>query len=157
MARSRVASLAGLVVAMTLLSSCDDAHISFATYAFVDTPALQVRVRWGPDFKMSPVTLDLPYQRIGPFETGQSGDLAIEFVVLADGRESTTQGSFSLPLKPDWSWSVSFDFADRDPAESCFGCAGSSSYALDPALGFAPEYELWVTWGGNSISNPVTY
>ncbi|HXV14200.1 MAG TPA: hypothetical protein VEC56_08330 [Candidatus Krumholzibacteria bacterium] len=157
MPRLRLASLGTIAVAVTLLSSCDDAQISFATGAFVDAPAPQIRVRWGPDFKMAPVILDSQYQRIGPFETSRSGELAIEFVVLAEGQESTTQGSFSLPLKSDWSWSVDFHVADRDPAQGCFGCVGSRSYALDPTLGFAPEYELWVTWGGNSISNPVTY
>lgn len=44
-----------------------------------------------------------------------------------------------------------------DPIRQCFGCFGSVAFDLLPAYRTVDHDSIWVVWGGNSISNPVTY
>jgi hypothetical protein len=101
--------------------------------------------------------LDSTHTSTDRFETATSGNFKIGFELLSEGKKTATSGTVNMPLRGDWSWHVSFHLATTDPSIMCFGCTGSSSYDLDPMLGFDPDVRLWVVWGGNSITNPVVY
>jgi hypothetical protein len=44
-----------------------------------------------------------------------------------------------------------------NPTQYCLGCLGSRSFPLSVAYRRVAADSVWVTWGGNSISNPVVY
>ena len=52
---------------------------------------------------------------------------------------------------------MNFHIQEDNPVDVCFGCFGYEEYDLDPILGFGSNMKLWIVWGGNSISDPVTY
>jgi len=59
----------------------------------------------------------------------------------------------TLEVPSDWEWEVQFHLGLLDPADTCFGCAGSQAYELADDR----EERLFVVWGDNSISDPVSY
>lgn len=90
------------------------------------------------------------------FETRTSGELVTEFWLIS-GADTLSSGELSLQLRPDFRWNISFQRADADPTDMCFGCIGSVAVELASSLQQVPADSLWVVWGGNSISNPVVF
>lgn len=155
-----------LLVLLLLAEGCArKSHISFSyqgAFASNDSIAAQpntgVRVSWTKDgvFPGRDLVLE-EYEQEGPFSTAHSGNIHIDFALLNNGAPSSTKGSVELPLQSDWGWGVDFWVGDTDPMDMCFGCVGSLEFPLDPTLGYPPSKKLYVVYGGNSISDPVTY
>jgi hypothetical protein len=119
----------------------------------------------GPDFHVSisdglfdyDFTLNESDRSAGPFPTRSSGTLKIRITLYADDVITETSGTLDLSLKGDWRWGIDIFIQEEDPTGLCFGCFGSKSYELDPALGYEGNERLYILWGGNSIRNPVEY
>ncbi len=101
--------------------------------------------------------LDHDTRSAGPFKTSTSGNLTVSCWVDSEEQDSEPSGSIALSIREGWRWGVVFTISTEDPIDGCFGCTGSEGFELDPTLGYAPEEKLYVTWGGNSINNPVVY
>ena len=159
----RIAVTGGLLL-LSLGCADQGAVISAAASlsAPVDVSMLNVTFRdpfrsWqahGSEFT-SDGTLALPHSREWSTATGGSIDVAFEMV------DSTgivlTAGQVSLALRSDWRWQVDFMNATQDPRLRCMGCSGSRAFSLPVAYQVPGHDSLWVVWGGNSISHPVTY
>jgi hypothetical protein len=85
--------------------------------------------------------------------TRASGTLHIE-VALLRGGQPVSEGSVSLPLKPDWIYGISLMAHARNPLEGCLGCMGVRSFPIRGKTGADGE-KLHIVWGGNSISAPL--
>ena len=90
------------------------------------------------------------------YHTLTSGTLRVR-VDMADASGAIAVGSVMLPLRSDWGYGISVAIDSVNPRRSCFGCAGSAAFPLRSGVGRSPRDSLWLTWGGNSISNPVDY
>ena len=89
-------------------------------------------------------------------ETGTSGTAEATFQLAAEG-QALSEGTISLPLQRDWRWSVTIMARTSDPRVECFGCVGSKAFPLAASHRQPDRDSIWVVWGGNSISDPVTY
>lgn len=105
---------------------------------------------------------------VGPddFEEGRSTtrpfsvstDRVLIFADLIDTQSNArTRGVLRLPIDEGWRYEVQVVVGSENPEGRCFGCMGSVSFALDPALGYAATDSLFLVWGGTSIENPVLY
>jgi hypothetical protein len=88
--------------------------------------------------------------------TATKGTLTVSYVLIAPTDEQS-RGSVSLDLRRDWIWGVDITIDSLDPARMCFGCLGSKSFPLPAAYRRSARDSVWMTWGGNSIRNPVIY
>jgi hypothetical protein len=79
-------------------------------------------------------------------------ELTIGFSMISQQTELAA-GRVLLEVIPDWEWEVQFHIATSDPADTCFGCQGSATFQLAGQ----DTNQLYVVWGGNSISDPVAY
>ena len=91
-----------------------------------------------------------------PRRTATSGDATVD-IAMRDAQGPIATGRVTLALKPDWIWGVELHIDSGNPSRSCFGCIGSRSFPLRVGAGRTVRDSLWVTWGGNSIRNPVVY
>ena len=158
------AGVASFAVAISVVGCGDDARIGAS--AVLPAPLalrmLTVTVRdgdhviqWnGAAFRATPIngtpsTVEEDVGLTGP-------DLQVEFR-LEDAGVVLSSGTVLLPRRRDWNWNVLFQASTTDPKLACFGCFGSQVFPL--AVGFQRpgRDSIWVVWGGNSISNPVTY
>lgn len=156
----RYLTVISMALALAAIQGCgpERSEVRLSLYRnAAEEPVPELRVSLRDGLRVEEFTLGGSVRSVGPLETGSAGTLHIDFALLADGVPSETSGSIGLPLKPDWRWGVDFHIAVEDPMQQCFGCFGSRSFELDPALGFDEGLMLWVVWGGNSISNPVVY
>jgi len=151
------------LVCLGTFASCGDneGRIAFNNLSPKSGPVPTIDVSWETSAPIGHRThefeLDSKTTHAGPFETAQSGTMTITFALLDGDQLSSTAGDLVLNLKKDWEWQVDFIISDTDPITACFGCIGSRSYDLDPALGYDSSMKLWAVWGGNSIKNPVVY
>ena len=67
------------------------------------------------------------------------------------------QTTLNLDLESGWRYGVTCQTAETDPADQCFGCRGSTSVALDPALGLPADQRLWLVWFGDPKDAAVLY
>jgi hypothetical protein len=89
--------------------------------------------------------------------TGTSGSIAVAFELVDPTGATPLAGALTLPLQRDWRWLVQFFNVTVNPAQHCFGCAGSLSFALPAALRTQGRDSLWVVWSGYSVSDRVVY
>ncbi len=89
--------------------------------------------------------------------TGTSGSIAVAFELVDSTGGTPVTGAITLPLQRDWRWFVHFYNVTANPAQYCFGCAGTRSLALPEALRTEGRDSLWVVWGGYSVSQRVVY
>jgi hypothetical protein len=87
---------------------------------------------------------------------GDGTDIAVAFRFDSAG-VILSQGSIQLPRRSDWRWGVTIVASTSDPRQGCFGCMGSRAFALPGGFRTAGHDSAWMVWGGNAISNPVTY
>ena len=90
------------------------------------------------------------------FSTATSGTLSITYT-LEISNSVVSEGLVTLPLRDDWTWGARIEVDSLDPKRLCMGCFGSKSFPLAAAYRRVPADSVWVTWGGNSIKNPVVY
>lgn len=88
--------------------------------------------------------------------TATSGELVAD-ISMRDAQGVIATGQVTLALKSDWIWGINLHVDSVNPSRYCFGCFGSRSFPLRAGVGRTVRDSLWVTWGGNSISNPVVY
>jgi hypothetical protein len=105
----------------------------------------------GADYFTTSGTVNTPV-----IETRTSGTLRIQFE-LASGDTPISEGEVLLPLRKDWIWGASIMVDSLNPTRYCFGCVGSKAFPLAAAYRRVPQDSVWMTWGGNSIKNPVVY
>ena len=89
-------------------------------------------------------------------ETAESGTLRVGYE-LTEGGATVSKGDVQMPLRKDWSWEVTIRVDSLNPSRYCFGCSGATAFPLAAQFRRVPADSVWVTWGGNSISNPVIY
>ena len=75
--------------------------------------------------------------------------------VARGGAESAV--SVDIDLEGDWDYGVYCVVSERDPTDGCFGCRGSATAPLDPALGFDPSLQLGLAWGGDPRGSGIVY
>lgn len=153
-----------LAIAVAIVGCGDEARISAS--AVLPPPLapqmLTVTVRdrdhvieWnGAAFRVTPAngTLSTPEEEIG-----LSGpDLEVGFRLENAGALLST-GTVLLPRRRDWRWHVTVEAATTNPQLECFGCLGSQVFPLNAGFQSPGRDSIWVVWGGNSISDPVTY
>lgn len=98
-----------------------------------------------------------------PFNTASSGSLDVSFEITSAHQEEIANGTFQLPLREDWEWSISFraDSASADPLVGCLGCSGFHTFEIDTTAASpssrSGQDSIYVVWGGNSLGNPVDY
>ena len=78
-------------------------------------------------------------------------------VRAAGGGGASTVATLNLDLESGWRYGVTCQTAETDPADQCFGCRGSTSVALDPALGLPADHRLWLVWFGDPKDAAVLY
>ena len=108
----------------------------------------------GSDFFM---TEEWPVPRTPAQQTRRSGTLIAEFTFTVPDGEIVSQGEISIPLKSDWAWEITFYPLPNNPCFPAFGCSGYKVFPLATAYMDTVADSLYVTWGGNSIKNPVIY
>ena len=85
------------------------------------------------------------------YPTRSAGTVTVTVALRHDGRLS--EGSFALPLQPDWRHGIAIHLTAGEPPEGCMGCIGGKAIPLAAPIG---RYNtLFVAWGGNSISRPL--
>lgn len=90
------------------------------------------------------------------YQTKASGTLLVQ-VDMADAAGAVATGNVQLPLRDDWGYGISVAIDSVNPIRFCFGCLGGKSFSLRRDVGRSARDSMWITWGGNSIKNPVTY
>jgi hypothetical protein len=88
--------------------------------------------------------------------TPTAGRLDLEFSLVDRGTTAST-GTVHVDLRPDWTWGFRISIDSVNPVRPCFGCIGAVSFPLAAAYRRGPADSVWVSWGGNSIKNPVVY
>ena len=159
------------LLALAVLGGCsllwpDQALVRFSFRSPPDSPVTRemLRLEWndggndvhaldGEDFEP---TNDFGTPHTREFRTRRSGRMEMRFL-LSDGAVQVAAGSVEISLRSDWRWGVDLVVATEDPADTCFGCAGSKSFPIAPAFQRTPADSLWVVWGGNFIKDPVIY
>ena len=147
-----------------LLAGCgDSAKISAEARLGppLDVGMLSVTVRdrdrewtWsGSDFH---TTMTQPTPTTDERDTHTKGSAEVSFRLEQAGAV-LSEGSVTLPLRADWRWGVTVIAQTIDPVQSCFGCVGSMAFPLAASHRAPDRDSIWVVWGGNSISDPVTY
>ena len=148
-------------------SECDQARIRFAFYrsslaspiqkdmlhiSFSDD--LSVKEAHGSEFFTDP---DFGHPHSIWYETRTSGTVSVDISLVSESGDTVSHGDMSLVLRPDWQWQIDFHICDNNPLEYCMGCFGHKAFGLKEAYQGSAAESLHVTWGGNSISNPVIY
>ncbi len=114
------------------------------------------RSRWifGPSaFHPNPGRWSLP-----ELETQKEGTLRVSWRFKSPEGAVLSDGELSLGLRKDWRWEMEILRDDTNPLRGCFGCFGYKAFPiLDPAYMTSDSDSVFVIWGGNSISHPVTY
>ncbi|HWT12329.1 MAG TPA: hypothetical protein VN231_06220 [Allosphingosinicella sp.] len=85
------------------------------------------------------------------YRTRSSGTIRVAVALAYEGRVS--EGSFELPLQPDWRHGIAIHLTGGEPPEGCMGCMGGKAIPLAAPIG--ANTTLFVAWGGNSISQPL--
>lgn len=93
----------------------------------------------------------------GRIPTALEGTLTVAFALRRPSGDTLSYGSASVPLRSDLGWGFEIMPFTTDPADLCFGCAGSIAFALDTTFRATGRDSVWLTWGGNSIKHPVIY
>jgi hypothetical protein len=158
--RLRRSHLVSALSTVVLLAACrDEAQISAAYRVDRIVPRSQTRVELSDGLRRYVVegAALLPANGIdNPRPTATSGEATAD-ISMRDAQGVVATGRITLALKPDWIWGVELHVDSANPARYCFGCVGSRSFPLRPGVGRTLRDSLWVTWGGNSIRNPVVY
>ena len=83
------------------------------------------------------------------------GPARVTCSVARGGAESAV--SVDIDLEGDWDYGVSCTVSEFAPDAGCFGCRGSATAPLDPALGFDPSLQLGLAWGGDPRGSGIVY
>ncbi len=85
------------------------------------------------------------------YPTRSAGTVGVTVSLRHDGRLS--EGSFALPLQPDWRHGIAIHLTAGEAPEGCMGCIGGKAIPLAAPIGRYTT--LFVAWGGNSIAHPL--
>jgi hypothetical protein len=155
-----------VVCSATLLGGCSSSNDARVTIgAWLPAPLalgmLSVRVDDGRSvWKLTAADFHLVggTQYSGPtLQTANDGTLTVSYTLVPAAAAAVSAGAIELPLRKDWGYSVDIRPDTADPRRLCFGCAGSKGFPLAPEFRTLLADSVYVVWGGNSISHPVTY
>jgi len=91
-------------------------------------------------------------------ETISDGTLTMEFRFEMPNGKVISIGEVSMPLREDWRWGIGIHRLSGPRDGKWFGESGSQSFEImEPTFTVSDSDSVWVTWGGNFISNPVDY
>ena len=154
---------ARLVLAVALAACSAGAELEVATDLRPPLDSSMARFRvlagsqvWQLDGSTFRSTLQYGLPHAGPFDTPSRGDLQVAFALLAAG-DTISSGAVTVQLHSDWRWGFLLSADTANPTRYCFGCVGGRAFALDSPFRRFPADSVWLTWGGNSIRNPVVY
>jgi hypothetical protein len=85
------------------------------------------------------------------YRTRSEGTMRVTVALRHQGRVS--EGSFDLPLRPDWRHGIAIHLTRGEPPEGCMGCMGGKAIPLAAPIG--ADTTLFIAWGGNSIAQPL--
>lgn len=85
-----------------------------------------------------------------------AGELDV-LVALVDARGPIATGRFATPLAPDRIYGIDIRIDSVNPQRFCFGCVASFPFPLRSDRGRSARDSMWVTYGYNSIRNPVVF
>lgn len=151
--------MGALLIGITLAACGEEAQISAAyrSDAIVPRAYTSVTITDGRRRHLFQGAALLPVDgKDRPRPTATSGEATVD-IVMRDATGAIATGRVPLVLKPDWIWGVELHIDSANPARYCFGCIGSQAFRLRDGVGRTVRDSLWVTWGGNSIRNPVVY
>ena len=147
------------VALLIAVAACEDSRMSVRIIESPELPLSDVRV-----------TLVLPNHtrvlqpgdfgtrdKVAPWLSTPAHGTAFVQVALDGDTTAASARRLSLGLRSDWEYSVLVQADSLDPKRTCLGCIGSLAFPLPEARQRNPRDSLWLTWGGNSISNPVVY
>jgi hypothetical protein len=157
--------LAAAVVSSCVAFGCEDEDEALVSFSILSEPgrldSSTVTVRFsdgggsrtvlGDDFAGDDRRADTR-----EYATRTRGTLEV-FVEVDTDAGRVASGTLDLPLQPDWRWSINLFLDEQNPHETCIGCFGYVSFPVLESYRTSPAESLWMTWGGNSISNPVVY
>ena len=70
---------------------------------------------------------------------------------------ASTRGAVTLDLQEGFRYPIHCAVAAQNPANLCFGCAGSKAFPLDARLGLDEGLSLYLVWSVVDPDNPVLY
>lgn len=158
----KLALLASTMLAILAGCGSDQAEASrirFAAFGLQteELAGLEITVETGPEsltIEGSQLVETADYQQLHSRWTDiESEEITVRFAMSDHNGFQLAEGQLTLEVPSDWEWEVQFHLAMLDPADTCFGCAGSQAHRLADDR----EQQLFVVWGGNSISDPVSY
>jgi len=164
-----LAAIGAIIVCLFLISPAQEGQEAQVLFRFQDLSRVHT-----PDMNLSIVFTDGDSKRelsgrvnsssdtshvypTSRFSTASAGSLMIHFTLLAPPGDTISTGDAAIPLKPDWIWDVTYYVAPYNPIFGCWGCFGSSAFAMDSAYQDTIADSVFLVWGGNSISHPVIY
>jgi hypothetical protein len=137
----------------------DDSRVRLVAFGFSDAelPQLQIEIQnqnesLGVNGTELVATADYQQRHSDWIETAGE-EFTVRFTFVAADGAALSDGEVSVEVRLDWEWDVQFHLAAEDPAGRCFGCEGSHAYPLAGDSGA----QIFIVWGGNSISDPVVY
>lgn len=149
-----------LLAAATACSPGDEARVSVQyvprTGVAALTPSVVVAA---PGLNRTLSSAEIGASSLGEVQeiaTPTTGRLDVQYS-LAGGGNAASTGAVHIDLRPDWTWGIRISIDSVSPLRGCFGCVAAQSFPLSAAYRRGPADSVWVSWGGNSIKNPVVY
>jgi hypothetical protein len=97
-----------------------------------------------------------PTELVVSYPMKESGTLDV-LVQLTDTAGPIGTGRVAIALERDRIYGINVHIDSTNRTLVCFGCAGSAAFALRRDRARTVRDSLWVTWGFNSIRNPVIF
>jgi len=91
----------------------------------------------------------------GRFDTALRGRLFVTVELIDPEIGFVASGQVSMPLRPDWLWTVSVDPARFD-STACPDCFGMDVFPLPPAFRERADDALWISWRGKGVEEKIT-
>ena len=155
-----------LLVVLTVLcvtAGCDRAEVlvQFRSASPVTERMLRLRITapgetWEFKGQRDAPTPQEPYFETGLIQTPEFGTMTVSYALCLPSGDTISAGSASVELKSDLVWAFTIMPLPSDRAHGCMGC-GSAGFPLDSAFRNSPSDSVWITWGSNSIKNPVVF
>jgi hypothetical protein len=149
-----------MLVALAMLAACSDelspadsrVRAYYERDSLVTTESVYVTLEDGAstwdfkpgDFNRSDADTALFFTR--EVQTRGQGTLRAKIELFAAGAGIIAEGEFSLPISPNWRWTIAIIHSIADPSVDCSDCQGSDRYEIQ-VPGHDDEW-IYVLWRG---------